>query len=258
VIVIGRKMMGKNTEKSFRGLLLGLTGASMFLGLILLIVGAVVVSDYNVYLDFITGKYMESAVFILVMGVIVMTVSGIGFYAAFKFHYCMMTTFLSLMVVAVVCELIAAVTTFALNGEPSHQIGMRNMLKHSLEMYGSPSEPQETAAWDMIQTELKCCGLKDVNDYKYSNFTIKFGYLPRSCCGPLKIDLAKDLEKCKPETDSRHQEGCLAALKSVLRSKVGVVGAMAVVVAIFQITIIVGASVLVKKWKVPGHCYPCF
>ena len=70
--------MGKKTEKSFRGLLLGLTGVSMFLGVILLIVGAVVVSGYSVYLDFITGRYMESAVFILVMGIIVITVSAIG------------------------------------------------------------------------------------------------------------------------------------------------------------------------------------
>ena len=70
--------MGKKTEKSFRGLLLGLTGASMFLGVILLIVGAVVVSGYSVYLDFITGRYLESAVFILVMGIVVIIVSAIG------------------------------------------------------------------------------------------------------------------------------------------------------------------------------------
>ena len=48
------------------------------------------------------------------------------------------------------------------------------------------------------------------------------------------------------------------ALKSLLSRKVGVVGAMAVIVAIVQITIIVGASVLVSKWKVPGQCYPCY
>ena len=74
--------MGKKTEKSVRSVLLGLTGASMFLGLILLIVGAVMVSGYSVFLDFITGRYLESAVFILVMGVIVICVSTIGKYYA--------------------------------------------------------------------------------------------------------------------------------------------------------------------------------
>ena len=68
----------KKTEKSFRNILLGLTGASLVLGLVLLIVGAVMVSGYNVFLDFITGRYSESATFILVMGVIVICVSTIG------------------------------------------------------------------------------------------------------------------------------------------------------------------------------------
>ena len=54
----------------------------MFLGVILLIAGAVVVSGYSVYLDFITGRYMESAVFILVMGIVVIAVSAIGKYQA--------------------------------------------------------------------------------------------------------------------------------------------------------------------------------
>jgi len=250
--------MGKKTEKSFRGLLLGLTGASMFLGVILLIVGAVVVSGYSVYLDFITGRYLESAVFILVMGIVVIIVSAIGFYAAHQFHYCMMTTFLSLMVLAILCELIAAVTTFALNGEKSHEMGMRKKLKESLEMYGSSTSPEQTAAWDQIQTELHCCGLNDVNDFSSSTFTSQMGHLPRSCCGPLQLDRNQEPEKCKPDTPSRYKPGCVMALKSLLSRKVGVVGAMAVIVAIVQITIIVGASVLVSKWKVPGQCYPCY
>jgi len=250
--------MGKKTEKSFRSVLLGLTGASMFLGLILLIVGAVMVSGYSVFLDFITGRYLESAVFILVMGVIVICVSTIGFYAALNSHYCMMTTFLSIMVVVILCELVAAVTTFALNNEKSHDMGMRRKLKESLEMYGSDSSPDQTAAWDLIQTELKCCGLNDVNDYSSSSFTTQMGHLPRSCCGPLELDRLGEAELCKPDTPSRYKAGCGVALKSFLSGKCGVLGGMAVIVALVQIIIIVGASVLVRKWKVPGQCYPCY
>ena len=62
----------------------------------------------------------------------------------------------------------------------------------------------------------------------------------------------------RPDTPSRYMAGCVVALKSLLSRKCSVVGAMAVIVAMVQITIIVGASVLVSKWKVPGHCYPCY
>jgi len=249
----------KRTEKSFRNVLLGLTGVSLLLGLVLLIVGSVMVSGYNVFLDFITGRYKESAVFILVMGLIVICISSIGFSAALKSHYCMMATFLSIMVIAIICELVASVTIFALNNEKSHDLGMRRKLKKSLEMYGSDSSPEQTDAWDVIQTELQCCGLVGVEDYATSTFLSQTGQqLPRSCCGPLQIDTLGQIEHCRRETASRHQTGCLTALKSFLSSKCGVMGAIAVVVAIMQITIIVGASVLVKKWKVPGHCYPCY
>jgi len=252
------EIVEKKTEKSFRNILLGLTGASLLLGLVLLIVGSVMVSGYNVFLDFITGRYKESAVFILVMGVIVICVSSIGFYAALKSHYCMMATFLSIMVMVIICELVASVTIFALNNERSHDLGMRKKLKKSLEMYGSDSAPDQTAAWDLIQTELQCCGLAGVDDYTSSTYLSQTGQLPISCCGPLQLDTLGQAEPCRAETASRHQTGCVAALKSFLRSKCGVMGAIAVVVAIVQITIIVGASILVKKWKVPGHCYPCY
>ena len=72
--------MGKRTEESFRKVLLGLTGLSLALGILLLIFGAFMVSGYNIYLDFITGRYLESAVFILVVGIIVIIVSIIGKY----------------------------------------------------------------------------------------------------------------------------------------------------------------------------------
>lgn len=248
----------KKTEKSFRNILLGLTGASLVLGLVLLIVGAVMVSGYNVFLDFITGRYSESATFILVMGVIVIFVSTIGFYAALKSHYCMMVTFLSIMVVAIICELVASVTIFALSNESSHDLGMRRKLHESLEMYGSDSAPEQTDAWDLIQTELGCCGLVGVGDYTNSSYLSQTGHLPRSCCGALQLDRLGQAEPCKAGTTTRHQPGCATALKSALSGMCGVLGAIAVFVAIVQITIIVGASVLVKKWQVPGHCYPCY
>ena len=109
----------------------------------------------------------------------------------------MMSTFLTLMVLAILCELIAAVTTFALNGEQSHQMGMRRKLKESLEMYGSPTSPDQTAAWDLIQTELHCCGLQDVNDYSSSNYTSQTGHLPVSCCGPLQLNKFGEPDKCR-------------------------------------------------------------
>lgn len=66
------------TEDTCRVLLLALTGFSGSLGFILFISGCVVTSQYNLFLDFITGSYTESSVFLLLIGIVVITVSALG------------------------------------------------------------------------------------------------------------------------------------------------------------------------------------
>merc|ERR1719431_1047589 len=100
-------------------MLAGITIASIVLGLVMLVVGSVLLAQYSIFLDFVTSRYTETAVFLLVMGIVIMVVSAIGLYAALNFHFCLMTTFLVIMVAAVVMEVIASVTFFALNNDPS-------------------------------------------------------------------------------------------------------------------------------------------
>lgn len=239
----------KITSSKSRTILLVLEGISLVLGLILMLVGSLVVAEYNTYLDFITGRYQETAVFILVMGIVVTVVSTIGFYAAFNTHFCLMATFLSIMVVVVVMELIAAVITLTLPHGMSHQMETRKMLKQTLEKYQDGSSIK---AWSRIQTELSCCGLQGVEDYTSDN-------LPVSCCSALAIDTFGEPEKCRIDTATRHLSGCDEAFRQMLRRNVGLIGILAVLVAAVQISIITFSSILVKRWKKPGgHCYPFY
>jgi len=237
--------------------LIGLTSASIVLGVALLILGAIMVSSYSVYWDFITGRYIESAVFFLVVGIITIIVSSVGLSAALKSDSRTMAVFLSLMIIIVICEVITTVAVFAFQGGKSQNMHMSQMLKESLQMYGSPSHPKETDAWDHIQTELKCCGLLNIEDYENSTYVAENGNLPRSCCGPLKLNTLGEAEKCRIDTESRYNVGCLEALKSFLHSKSGIIGAMAVGVVLIQIFIIAGAAVLVKEWNISEY-YLCY
>ena len=69
---------GDKTLSTSSWLLLTLTGLSLVCGLVLVVVGSIVLADYNIYLDFVTGSHIQSAVFILVMGVITTIVAAIG------------------------------------------------------------------------------------------------------------------------------------------------------------------------------------
>ena len=61
-----------------RKLLIGITILSILLGLIMMVMGCIMLSQYSVFLDFVTTRYTETAVFLLVIGLLTMAVSGTG------------------------------------------------------------------------------------------------------------------------------------------------------------------------------------
>merc|ERR1711892_15310 len=230
-----------------RKLLLSLTLVSLAVGLLLLVAGAVVLAKYNIYLDFLTTKYTASASFILALGIWTMMVSACGFYAAFKTNYCLMTTFLAVMMVVVVMEVIAAVATFALASESSDKMARRHMLRETLAKYQEGVEDAHSRAWDLIQTELSCCGLRGARDYVTP-------VLPASCCGPLRIDTLGKVETCSTDTETLYKFGCETAFQNYLNRNAGILGGVAVLVAIFQVVVITSSTVLLKRWEKPQHC----
>ena len=74
----GISVSEKAVEDGCRALLLGLTSFSAFLGLILFITGCIITSYYNAFIDFITGRYTESSIFCIVIGMLVISLSGLG------------------------------------------------------------------------------------------------------------------------------------------------------------------------------------
>jgi len=66
------------------------------------------------------------------------------------------------------------------------------------------------------------------------------------------------VEECRKETPTVHKEGCQRAFRAFLGRKVGAIGAVSVIAALLQILVIYASSTLVKKWRIPGQCYPCY
>jgi len=235
-----------------RKILIAIASFSILLGFFMMVVGCVMLGQYNIFLDFVTPRYTETAIFLLVIGIFTMVVSGTGVYAAVMQHFCLMTAFLAVMVAVVVLEILASVTFFALNNDPSMHANTNAMLKKTLQRYGSEGNPPASEeAWNLIQVELQCCGLSGPDDYPAD------GPLPTSCCSELRINVL-DLEECRKETPTLHTEGCQRAFRAFLGRKVGAIGAVSVAAALLQILVIYVSATLVKKWRIPGHCYPCY
>ena len=107
-----------------------------------------------------------------------------------------MTTFLTIMVFCVISEIIGSITMFALNKDWTQEMATRERLLMSLKNY-SGKDNAEMKVWDLMQTDLECCGVNSYSDYHSSVLFLDKEELPRSCCGPLKIDKIGNTEKCR-------------------------------------------------------------
>lgn len=250
-------MTEKTSETGCRMLLIGLTGLSACLGFILFVTGCIITSYYNAFIDFITGRYTESSIFLIVIGMLIISVSGLGLYAAVRSDSITMTTFLTIMVFCICSEIIGSITMFALNKDWTQEMETRERLLESLHKY-SGSDQLEMEVWDLLQSDLQCCGVKSYQDYQSSALYLEKEQLPRSCCGPLQIDRLGNIAKCSKDTNSLHQLGCQEAITDYLSSKTGLMGAVAASIGLLQISLVTVSAYLVRKWEGPRHCYPCY
>lgn len=82
------------------------------------------------------------------------------------------------------------------------------------------------AAWNMVQTELKCCGINGPDDF----IPILNGpELPKSCC----LTLATDKLCTKADAS---KDGCKPALFKVLDSNSTILAGVAVAVGLIQVS----------------------
>ena len=132
------------------------------------------------------------------------------------------------------------------------------------------------------QVELHCCGLSGPEDYPAR------GPLPASCCSALWINVVM-VEECRCQLRLRTllnlilskerdahcaQRGLSESISCLSWEKSGsnrcrylkhlthlfssFSGAVSVIAALLQILVIYASSTLVKKWRIPGQCYPCY
>ena len=76
-----------------------------------------------------------------------------------------MTTFLTIMVFCVISEIIGSITMFALNKDWTQEMATRERLLKSLQNY-SGKDNAEMKVWDLMQTDLQCCGVNNYTDFQ--------------------------------------------------------------------------------------------
>jgi len=189
-------------------------------GLALIICGALVMTQFKVYVTVLGDSFDAAPLVIIVAGVVIFLVSFFGCCGAWKENYCMVMTFASLMVLLLILQLSAAIAGFVMRSKVRSII--QEPLKQALKSYNNGTEYKNV--FDAIQTNLKCCGVENRADWAEQKMSI-----PDSC--------------------GSYTAGCLIMLDEWISSNVLIVAGGALGVAFVQLIGILFACCLGRAIK---------
>uniref|UniRef100_A0A023FMU7 Tetraspanin n=1 Tax=Amblyomma cajennense TaxID=34607 RepID=A0A023FMU7_AMBCJ len=144
----------------------------------------IVCGGYSLHLFKKTGPvigddYVSAPVILIVVGSIVFLVAFLGCCGAMQESYCMLMLFSVFLFLILVAEIAAGALGFVYKGKVNNIAEKRftdTLKDYERESKGKVKPVQE--AWDFIQQQLKCCGVKGPRDWEqYAGIQP-----PPSCC----------------------------------------------------------------------------
>eukprot|EP00088_Acartia_fossae_P048720 TRINITY_DN5320_c0_g1_i2.p1 TRINITY_DN5320_c0_g1~~TRINITY_DN5320_c0_g1_i2.p1 ORF type:complete len:236 (+),score=49.67 TRINITY_DN5320_c0_g1_i2:60-767(+) len=197
-------------------------------GLLLIGLGAYIQLSAKEYLDFLSDNYLNTPIFIIIVGVVIFVVAFFGCCGAWNESACMIYTYAFFLVVILIAQIGAGIAAFVLKGELKGVI--KNKMIDGMDNYGVEGYEGVTNAWDVIQGDLDCCGVSNYTDWKNHGKP-----LPDSCC---KVDK----KGCASEPgweDNINTNGCFSKFEDTFVGNLGIVGGIAVGIAFVELLAVI-------------------
>ncbi|KAM3961804.1 CD63 antigen [Aphomia sociella] len=207
-------------------------------GLIILIVGIKAEVNSSPYIDLTDENFYTSApVVMIIVGIIVFVVAFFGCCGAVKENHCMIITFSVFLLIIFVAELAVGIA-----GYVKHKDLENNIMRHlndTIKDYPTNADVRRT--FDIIQTDLQCCGINGPKDWKNNNIPI-----PSTCCDGQEITNGTPYN-CDSTSPTLHQDGCLQKVVQHLQEIAAVLGGVGLGIAIIQLLGVIFACCLARS-----------
>nr|AJF38198.1 cd63 [Locusta migratoria] len=200
-------------------------------GIVIVSVGALALSNFSSYDPFFGGTVIAGPIVLLIVGVIVFIVAFFGCCGALKENHCMVVTFSVLLLIIFAMELGGGIAGYVLKEVLKDDVD--NQLNSTLSKYGSNEDI--TKSWDIMQTDLHCCGINGPDDW------IKAGMkIPASCCS--SGNHVNEVCGSPPFTN-----GCVESLENFITHRAVVLGGVGIGIAFVQLVGVILACCLAKS-----------
>lgn len=207
-------------------------------GIAMIILGSVIQAEFSGYYGFFGNDVNSAAVFIIVIGIIIVIISFFGCCGAYRESHWMLITFSVLLSIVFVLEIAAAITALVLDSEL--QGFVNNSMMRTLTDYGV----NESADWDQMQSSMECCGVNSYLDWAENPEYNKENTVPDSCCiDDSSRNCAGKVLKTN-DTSNIYTEGCATKMTEWIEENMELVIGISAALAVLQIVGVVLACVL--------------
>ncbi|XP_041472449.1 tetraspanin-9-like isoform X2 [Lytechinus variegatus] len=206
----------------------------MFIFNFIFFVAGIVVLAVGIYVNVVDGDfaqilpslpYLSAGNLLIACGVIVLVVGFLGCCGAIKESPCMLLIFFFLLLLILILEIAAGALAFTYRNKVEEFV--IKDLTTGLSQYNKSQSL--TKAWDILQSDLQCCGVNTSDDWQSPNITLA-GPFPDSCC---KDGFEKD---CAIRAGAVPWDvGCQGKLTMKLRDNIYIVGAIGIAFGLIQV-----------------------
>jgi len=220
------------------------------IGVILIGFGAYAQIEAKDYLNFLGDNYVNTPIFIIILGAVIFVISFFGCCGACQENKCMMYMYGFLLFCILIAQIGAGIAAFALKGDLKEEI--ETNMQNGLKLYDTDGTAADafTTTWDLVQQNVDCCGVKTWGDWsvRYNETSPTAQVVPDSCC------IEGIVEGCgaKPQFDESKifKDGCFNKFSDMFTDNLGVVGGVAVGVALAELLIVFISCAMGKRM---GH-----
>lgn len=207
-------------------------------GLALIVVGAIIKSNYGDYFSYADSKFATTPVFLIVVGVIVTIIGFLGCCGAIKENYCMVTSFAVLLGIIFILEIVAGILGFVYRKEVEKVT--KDALERAINEYENDDQPGAKEMLDWAQHKFECCGREgptDLDSIKGLNVTCGAGKGVQSCHAG---------QKCSGKL---YTKGCQVEFADFVKENLVVIGVVALSIGFIQLIGIFFSCLLAKAIK---------
>lgn len=196
------------------------------------------IGDYYSDIIHLQDAPHNTAVVFIILGVVIFLIAFLGCCGAIRENYCMLVTFGGVILIILLIELIGA--GLVLGFKPKIRKIAENGILDAISKYETDNSTRGINLDDMLddmQKNLKCCGATNFTDWTSNPGPYK--QIPESCC----------INADKPEVNCPEHfiTGCVDKFEEIVKASLGLLGGIALSIAVIQLFGIVFAFCLGRR-----------